>query len=177
INQDLKDGYVKQAIDYAANAPEGIDWVILTNGIIWRVYKVIFAKPTDRELVVEINFLTLDHHKSSDVETLFLFTKESWAKSALSDYYDQKQALSRFSIGAVLLSEPILTMVKRELKRVSPDVKIDIEQIQAVLEQEVLKRDVVEGDKVNEARKRIARAASKAARKAEKAGNGESAIV
>jgi hypothetical protein len=124
----------------------------------------IFSKPIDHELVVEINFLNLDHRSQADLETLFLFTKESWAKSLLSDYYDQKQALSRFSIGAVLLTEPVLTIIKRELKRISPDVKIDIEQISAVLETEVLKREVVEGEKATEASKRIARAASKALR-------------
>lgn len=164
ISQDLKDNYVKQTIDYAANASEGIDWAVLTNGIIWRVYRVIFSKPIDRELVVEINFLDLDHHKSTDIETLFLFTKESWTKSALDDYYAQKQALSRFSVGAVILTEPILTIIRRELKRISPDVRIEIDQIRQVLEQEVIKRDVVECEKVEEARKRITRAANKALR-------------
>jgi hypothetical protein len=162
INQELKEGYVKQAVDYAVNGP--VDWVVLTNGILWRVYKVIFSKPVDHELVIEINFLALNHHNSVDLETLFLYTKESWSKSALSDFYDQKQALSRFSIGAVLLTEPVLTVVKRELKRISPDVKIDADQIRSVLEQEVLKREVVQCDKADEARKRIARAANKVLR-------------
>jgi hypothetical protein len=162
INQELKDGYVKQAVDYAVNGP--VDWVVLTNGVLWRVYRVIFSKPVDHELVVEFNFLTLSHHSSEDLERLFLFTKESWSKSALSDFYDQKQALSRFSIGALLLSDPVLAVVKRELKRLSPDVRIDVEQIRGVLENEVLKREVVEGDKADEASKRISRAASKALR-------------
>ena len=178
IYQELKDSFVKQAVDYAVNAPEGIDWVLLTNGIYWRIYKVIFSKPVDHELVVEVNFLSLDHRKQADIETLFLFTKESWAKSALSEYYDQKQALSRFSIGAVLLTDPVLTIVKRELKRLSPDVRIDTDQIRTVLEQEVLRREIVECDKADEARKRIARAASKALRnKAEKSSVDENISV
>ena len=176
INQELKESYVKQAVDYAVNGP--VDWVVLTNGILWRVYKVIFSKPVDHELVIEINFLTLNHHVPADLETLFLYTRESWGKSALNDFYDQKQALSRFSIGAVLLTEPVLTVVKRELKRISPDAKIDTREIREVLEQEVLKREVVEGDKANAAARRIARAANKALRdKAEKdLANGETSI-
>ncbi|HEY1719004.1 MAG TPA: restriction endonuclease subunit R [Verrucomicrobiae bacterium] len=162
INQELKENYVKQAVDYAVNGP--IDWVVLTNGIHWRIFKVIFSKPVDHELVVDINFLELNHHNASDLETLYLFTRESWAKSALNDFYEQKQALSRFSIGAVLLTDPVLTIVKRELKRISPDVKIDTDQIRFVLEQEVLKREVVECEKADEARKRIARVANKALR-------------
>jgi len=51
------------------------------------------------------------------------------------------------------------------LRRVSPDVKIEIEQIKNVLASEVLKREVIDGDKATEARKKIARAASKSLRK------------
>ena len=32
----LKDDYVRQAVDYGANA--GIDFVVLTNSIKWKVY-------------------------------------------------------------------------------------------------------------------------------------------
>ena len=38
IGSDLKEHHVKQAVDYAAN--EGVDWVLLTNGINWRVSRV-----------------------------------------------------------------------------------------------------------------------------------------
>jgi len=160
INQELKDGFVRQAVDYASN--EGVDWVILTNGIFWRVYKVTFAKPIDHELILDINFLTLSQHNPADLEQLFLLTKESWSKSALSDYYDQKQALSKFSISALILSEPVLNVIRHELRRLSPDVKIDMDQIRSVLEQDVLKREVVECEKAEEAHKRISRANNRA---------------
>lgn len=48
--------------------------------------------------------------------------------------------------------------IHRELRHVSPDVKIDTEEIKSVLTQEVLKRDVIEGEKADEARKKINRA-------------------
>jgi len=40
-------------------------------------------------------------------------------------------------------------------------VKIDVEQIKSALTQEVLKREVIEGDKFEEARKKINKASSK----------------
>ena len=43
-------------------------------------------------------------------------------------------------------------------------MKIDIEQIQHVLEHEVFKREVVEGDKAQEACKRLTKLLSKAAK-------------
>ena len=162
VGQELKDAYLKQAIDYAAN--QGIDWVVLTNGVLWRIYKVTFTKPIDQELIAEIDFLTLDPKDDAHLDLLFLLTKEGWIKTALADYFDKKQALSRFCIAAILLSEQMLKAIRKQLKVLSPDVKIDVEQIRHVLEHEVLKREVVEGDKAEGACKRIARAVAKADR-------------
>jgi hypothetical protein len=162
VGIELKDQRVKQAIDYAAN--QGVDWVVLTNSIQWRIYKVVFAKPIDQELVCEFDFLRLDPKNEDDVRMLFLLTKEGWTKSAVEDFHQQKQALSRFFVGATMLSEPVLAAVRRELKRVSPEVRIDVEQIAFVLEQEVIKREVLESEKFAEAKRALARAASKALR-------------
>lgn len=162
IGIDLKEAHVKQAVDYAAN--QGVDWVLLTNGIRWCVYHVFFTRPIQQELVVDIDFSTLNPKSDSDLETLYLWCKEGWVRSALGDFHTQKQALSRFFLGAMVLSDPVLEVVRRELRRVSPDVRIDIEQIRAVLVNEVLKREVMEGDKADEARKKISRAANKSLR-------------
>jgi hypothetical protein len=162
IGMELKDPHVKQAVDYAAN--QGVDWVLLTNGICWRIYHVIFAKPIDQELVVNIDFSAISHRSQADLDRLYLWCKEGWIKSVLGEYHQQKQALSRFFLGAMLLSDPVLDVLRRELRRVSPEVKIETDQIEQVLMNEVIKRDVMEGEKAAEAKKKIARAASKALR-------------
>src|ERR1700733_7799641 len=43
IGIELKDHHVKQAVDYAAN--KGLEWVILSNAVTWKIYKIIFSKP------------------------------------------------------------------------------------------------------------------------------------
>src|SRR5690606_8752044 len=111
IGLDLKDQHVKQAVDYAAN--QGVDWVLLTNGQQWRVYHVIFAKPIGQELIVDLNFCTMSSRSAADIEKLYLWCKEGWQKSVLGEYKDRKEALSRFAIGAVLQSEPILSVLRR----------------------------------------------------------------
>jgi predicted type IV restriction endonuclease len=153
IGIDLKEQHVKQAVDYAAN--QGIDWVILTNGNLWKVYKLIFSKPIDKELVVEIDFLQINSRLEKDIEKLYLLCKEGWLKSALGAYHTQQQALSRYFVGSILQTDSVLDVIRRELRRVSPDVKIDNEEIRQVLVNEVLKRDVVEGEKSTEASKKI----------------------
>lgn len=164
IGLDLKDSHVKQVIDYAAN--QGVEWALLTNGISWRVYSVVFAKPIDHELVIDIDFCALNPKSDNDLELLYLWCKEGWVRSVLGEYHSQKQALSRFFIGALVLSDPVVDVIRRELRRVSPDVRVDSEQIRTVLSSEVLKRDVMEGDKAKEAAKKINRALAKTLRDA-----------
>ncbi len=173
IGLDLKDQHVKQAVDYAAN--QGVDWVLLTNGVEWRIYKLTFAKPIDAELVVTIDFCGLNAKAEKDIEALYLFAKEGWLKSALGEYHNQKQALSRFFLGAMIVSDTIVDVVRRELRKVSPDVRITSDEIRAVLTSEVIKREVMEGEKADEARRKIARAVNKAQKaKAAKAESAES---
>ena len=93
-----------------------------------------------------------------------LWCKEGWQRSVLGEYHTQRQALSRFFVGAMLQTNPVLEVIRRELRRVSPDVRIDIDQIKEVLLSEVIKREVIEGEKAEEARKKIAKAAAKALR-------------
>lgn len=162
IGIDLKEQHVKQAIDYAAN--QGVDWVLLTNGVRWRIYHLIFAKPIDQELVLDIDICALSTRSEADLELLYLWCKEGWQRSVLGEYHTQKQALSRFFVGAMLLTDPVLDVVRRELRRVSPDVRIDVEQLRGVMTAEVIKREVLEGDKAEEARKKVAKAATKALR-------------
>lgn len=162
IGLDLKDSHVKQAVDYAAN--QGVDWVLLTNGITWRVYHIIFAKPIDQELVLEIDFCALSPRSEGDVELVYLWCKEGWQRSVLGEYHTQKQALSRFFVGAMLQTDSVLDVIRRELRRVSPDVRIDSAQIKEVLVNEVIKREVMEGDKADEARKKINRSANNSLR-------------
>ena len=172
IGLELKEAHVKQVVDYAAN--QGVDWVLLTNGVKWRIYHVIFAKPIDQELIITIDFCTLDPKNSEDIERLYLWCKEGWVKSVLGEYRTQQQALSRFSVGATILTDPVLEVIRREMRRLTPDVKIDIEQIRAVLTNEVIKREVMEGDKAEEARKKVTKSANKQLRAAaEKKGKDE----
>jgi len=164
IGIDLKEQHVKQAVDYAAN--QGVDWVLLTNGNRWCVYHVLFTRPIQTELVVDIDFSVLSARSEADIELLYLWCKEGWQRSALGDFHTQKQALSRFFLGAMVLSDSVLEVIRRELRRVSPDVRIDIDQIRTVLANEVIKREVMEGEKADEAKKKIAKAVGKATRAA-----------
>jgi len=160
IGIELKDNHVAQAVNYAAN--QGVTWVILTNGISWRIYHVIFAKPISQELVVDLDFLSIK--AKDDFELLYLWSKEGWTRTALDEYEAEQQARSPFLIAATIFSDPVLDVIRRQLKKVSklnkdaPDVRIENDQIEQVLIQSVIKHEVLEDPKAGEARKRVTKA-------------------
>lgn len=163
IGLDLKLSHMKQAVAYAAN--KGVDWVVLTNGAFWKVFRIIFGKPINQELVIDFDFLSLNPRVPADLEILYLLTREGYLKSALPEYRIHQQATNRFMLGAIIQSEPVLKVIRRELKKVNPDVKVGIEDVKNALVNEVLKREVVEGDKAQEAGKKLTKVIRKKAAK------------
>ncbi len=161
IGLDLKDPHVKQSVDYAAN--QGIEWVALTNGGVWRVYRVFFTKPIAAELVLDIDLLAISPKNESHLENLYLLTRESMLKSGLYAYHDHLQATNRFYLAAVILSTPVLDTIRRELRRLS-DVKLEADELSEALRNEVLKREVLEGDRADDAKRKVAKAAHKTLR-------------
>ena len=118
IGLELKDNHVKQAVDYASN--QGCEWVVLTNGIAWQLYRVLFKKPIDKQEVAKFNLMEVSARNEADMDTLYLLTREGFTKSALEEYRDRQDATSRFMLAAILLnSEPVLAPIRREIRRIS----------------------------------------------------------
>lgn len=152
---DLKADHIKQAVDYGSNS--GVDWVILTNGNSWKIFKIIFGKPVGHEIVYEFEFSLLNAKKENDLELLYYVCKESIVKSVLEEFHFQKQSFNKFFVGQLILSEPVVDSLRKTLKKISPEIKVTNEDIVELLENEVLKREVVEGEKVEEAKKKISK--------------------
>lgn len=161
IGLELKDAHVKQAVDYAAN--QGIEWVALTNGHLWKVYRVIFGKPIDATLVLDFDMLAMSHKSETDVAALYLVTRESMVKSGLYAYHDQKEATNKYYLAALILGDPVLETLRRELRRLS-GAKLQVEELRDLLMQDVVKRDLLDGDKAETAKKKVHRASSRALR-------------
>lgn len=155
----LKDGHVKQAVDYAANM--GIEWVVLTNGIDWQVFRVLFSKPISKEMVGGFDFLKLNPKSQTDLELLHLLTKEGFEAAVLSDYFEKQQAVNRFTVAAVIQTSPVVSAIRRELKGSFDGIRVSTEEIERIIATEVLKREVLEDDKAQDARKKINRALAK----------------
>jgi len=162
VGLTLRENHLRQAVNYGAN--QGIPWVVLTNGLRWEVYRIKFEQPIAHEEVCAFDFLDLSPRRADAHETLYLLCKEGLGQSAMESFHEHVQVVNRFIVGALLASEPVLSVVRRELKRLAPDSRVTMEEVAQLLPA-VLKRDVLEGEAAAQAKRRVTRASSRPLRK------------
>lgn len=149
IGTDLKENHVRQAVDYGAK--QGCEWVILTNGAAWKAYRIRFEQPLDYDLAFELDLLAPDASASEQLQLLFLIAKESGSGKEIDRFWQHKEATSRYVVAQLFLQDAVLRVARRELRKLSPGVKIDREELAALISNEILKRDVLEGEKAEAA--------------------------
>ena len=167
IGMTLKKPHLQQAVNYAAN--HGVKWVVLTNGITWELHRMRFERPIDCDLVLSINFLELNPRKAEDQQKLFVLSKRGIGKSVRDDYFERVQSVNRFVIGAIVISESIMNVIRRDLRKLVPGLKVENKEIEQILRNEVLKRDVIEGEEASKAKMRVRKITKKAVKRAAKA--------
>jgi len=160
VGIDLKENHIRQAVDYAAN--HGVQWVILTNGLAWRLYRLRFEKPINYDLVHSFDFSAINPRKEKDQECLFLISREGLDKDAREEFYGKVQIVNRFIIGNLILAEPVLKLIKRELRKLSEGIKVEFQEIEQIVRSEVIRRNLVEGEDAEKAQARVARFYKKA---------------
>lgn len=164
IGTDLKENHLRQAIGYGAN--KGIQWIILTNGIDWQIYRLRFEQPIAWDLVTRFDLSAASAKNDSDMEKLFIVTKEGVEKDAREELYDKSQCVNRFVVGAMLLSDVMVSALRRELRKFGDGIAIEDAEVVSMLRDNVLRRDLVDGEEAAAAAAKIARHFRHAAKKA-----------
>lgn len=149
INVDLKDNHIKQAIDYGAN--HGIEWVVLTNGTVWQVYKIHFKQPIDKSLIFEVDLLNTSPKNIQLLECFGTLSREGFTQSSMTAFFQQQQATSKYSLAALLTTENMLLALKKELKKLSSTIKVDDEFLKSTLQNDVIKRELVDSEEAKSA--------------------------
>jgi Type I restriction enzyme R protein N terminus (HSDR_N) len=163
IGIELKDSHIKQAIDYAAN--EGIEWVVLTNGAIWRVYNVHFGQPIEKILVCEVDLIALSPKSDEILECFGNLSRESFSKGNMADLLHQKQVTNKFTVAALLISDDVLDDLRKEIRRLGSGIKVDNDYLRALLTNEIVKRDLIDSEEAKAAFQNVKRLQRTAARK------------
>jgi Type I restriction enzyme R protein N terminus (HSDR_N) len=169
---ELNDGHLRQVLQYGAS--KGIAWIVLTNAIDWRLYKIKFGQPVEHDEVSSFSLLNINLKNEDDLRRMFLLSYEGSASDAMKVFHDHTQLLNKYTVSQVLMMDSVIGMVRRELRRLFPDLKVDLEQITDLMNNEILKREVIEGDKPKEAQQRVKKALQKLVRQNAKKESGAS---
>lgn len=123
VTTTLATKHLRQAQMYAVN--EGVEWIILTNGVVWRVYHVGASVPVEIDLALEVDLLGEDT-VAQKANQLFYLTRESFKRRQIDELWRQKKATSPKSLASVLTSPAVAEAIRKELwretkQRVVPD--------------------------------------------------------
>ena len=163
IGTELKSAHLKQAVDYAAN--HGVQWVVLTNGIVWELHRMRYERPIDHDLVSSFNFLEIRARSEDDQQKLFLLSRRGLSGSVREEYYKHIQSVNRLVIGALIQSPDCINLIRRNLRKMVPGLKVEEKEIEAIIRDEVLKRDITEGDEAAQTMAKVRRFAKKVAKR------------
>jgi hypothetical protein len=163
----LNDNHLRQAVNYGAH--QGIEWILLTNGIIWKIYRIRFGQPIDWEEVYWFDMGALSARSQDDLAKIFMLCRESVSTDALQAFHKQAQILNRYVIAELLQSDVLVGTLRRELRRLFDGLKTTDDELRILLTNGVIKRDALDGDAPKSAKTVVKKAASALARKAAKA--------
>jgi len=110
---DLNAKHLLQATHYAAD--EGIDWVLLTNGMNIELHRVIFSKPVSDVQIFKFDLSDLSQIERASDAFVFL-TKRAVVKGELEDYWKRFDALTPTKLAKILFTEDIIGAVRRKVK-------------------------------------------------------------
>ena len=159
IGLGLKGKHLNQAVTYASR--EGIKWVVLTNGIQWEIHRVELQDKIISEKLFHFDFLEINPKQKDQQELLFLLCKRGMQKDLISEFYEYKQSVNPYMLGALLLSDSLIMTIRRELRKLKPGIKVSIEQIAHLMKNEVIKRELLDNEAGKEATRQIKKLANK----------------
>lgn len=122
----------------------GVEWIVLTNGISWQVHHVEDTGKTRPEtpIVLAFDLSHMQPGRDSHIETLFLLTREGHKSAGLNHFRLRLEVTNRHYLGAMMLSDPVVTAVRRELRKLNPGLQITPLEIRENLAKGVLRPDV-----------------------------------
>ncbi len=135
IATKLATKHLRQVEMYAVN--EGVEWVILTNGAVWRVYHLTGGLPVVVDLALEADLLG-DEPAGQKANQLFYLTRESLKRRQIDELWRAKRATSPKSLSDVLLSDSVTDAIRKELRRETGQ-NVEAKEIVRLLKETVLR--------------------------------------
>lgn len=162
----LNDNHLRQAINYGAH--QGIEWIILSNAIEWKIFRIKFGQPIDYEEVFSFDVCKLSARSNDDLAMIYMLCRESISSDALTEFHRQAQIVNRYVISELIQSDAVVSTLRRELRRLFDGVRATDEDLRIILTSDVLKRDTIDGDPPKVAKALVKKAVTALAKRAAK---------
>ncbi len=140
VTTKLDAKHLRQVEMYAVN--EGVEWVILTNAVEWKVYHITGGLPVAIDLALTVNLLSEEspQHKAGQ---LFYLSRESFKRRQIDALWKAKRATSPKSLAQVLASTAVVDAIRKELKRQTGH-SVDENEVTRLLKETVLRPECFE---------------------------------
>ena len=140
LSLNLSSNHLRQSINYGAN--EGIDFVLLTNGMVFELYKVLFEKPISHELIFSLDLSELSNLKLIADQLQYLH-KDAVLKKGLDVLWDRHSALSPKNLSKLLFSTEVVKFLQKELKK-KYSIKFDEVVIESAVKRIAMESVIIE---------------------------------
>ena len=140
VNTKLAPKHLRQVEMYAVN--EGVEWIVLTDGAHWQVYRLTGGLPIQVDLTLDTNLLG-DSTVNQKVDELIYLTRESLKRNQIYDIWKAKVATSPKSLADAILSDSVTDAIRKELRR-STGHRVDQEEIVDLLQGTVIRTECLE---------------------------------
>ena len=114
ISLDLSDKHLRQATSYAVN--EGIDWVLLTNGSAFVLYRVLFDKPISVKKVFDHDLMK-EKNLENIAGDLVLLSKKSFEKKDLEKHWERFEVAEPAGLSKLLYHKTVVSAIRRVMRQ------------------------------------------------------------
>lgn len=97
---------------------KGIDWVLLTNGRQWLLFRVIFEKPIKSKLIFKIDLSQEEDFKKAPGYLEYL-TKKCLQNGELEKYWNKFVVIEPKNLCKYLYERDLIRLLKNKLRRIS----------------------------------------------------------
>ncbi len=132
--------HLRQVEMYAVN--EGVEWMILTNGIEWRAYHLSAGLPVEIDLALDVNLLG-DGTATQKGNQLFYLSRDSMKRRQIDDLWRARRATSPKSLAKMIVSDVVTEAVRKELRRQTKQ-NVERGEIARLLRETVIRAECLE---------------------------------
>jgi hypothetical protein len=127
----LTERHLEQVTNYALD--DGVEWVVITNGHAFRLYRITNGLPLVKDLVLHFDILD-ENLSTNQIIDNFLYLSKACLKRGfpLTQKWKQVVSVSPSTIKEALISQKVLTALRSQLKTVT-GVQADLDELQSQL--------------------------------------------